>query len=253
MEEIVALEQLVGEFGERHAVAALAVEASLDGVLCHHVVDGNAFTDFACEVKEGVVLHPVVVVHQFCRIRGIAFEVEETAELFLDACHIVAQGLLVEEVAFLAFPRGVANHSGCTSYQCQGFVSCTLQVAEHHHATEVADMERIGGRVNAHIGRYHAFVKEFFCSGHHLVEHTAPFQFFYKIHILVFFCCNRGMFCQKMFICGCKCTYFSFILNTLSWKLCTFAQSFTRICCLEVTNLFQLPHLRARGFVFMFT
>ena len=62
--EIETLHQLVGEFGERHAVA-LAVETLLDRILGHHVVDRDQLADVADEVEEADPLHPVVVVdHQ---------------------------------------------------------------------------------------------------------------------------------------------------------------------------------------------
>ncbi len=36
-------------------------------------------------------------------------------------------------------------------------MAATLEVAEHHHAAEVADVETVGGRVNAEVGSGHAF------------------------------------------------------------------------------------------------
>ena len=92
---VVALQQLVGELCERHSLAALAVETLLYRVLCHHVVDGNQLAHLACEIKEGVVLHPVVVVYQFCCVLALA-KVQETLQLGLDACLVVAQSLLIQ-------------------------------------------------------------------------------------------------------------------------------------------------------------
>ncbi len=40
-------------------------------------------------------------------------------------------------------------------------MAATLEVAEHHHTAEVADVETVGGRVNAEVGSGHAF---FSCS-----------------------------------------------------------------------------------------
>ena len=65
IDKIVSLQQLVGELGERHTLAELAVEALLDAVFGHHIVDGDEFADVSREIKEGVVLHPVVVIDQF--------------------------------------------------------------------------------------------------------------------------------------------------------------------------------------------
>ena len=77
IQEIVALEKLVAEFGEGHSLAGIAGETLLDGILAHHVIDGDKLADVAGEVYEGVILHPVVVVHQFRLVRGVGFEIEE--------------------------------------------------------------------------------------------------------------------------------------------------------------------------------
>jgi len=77
VQEVVALQELVGEFCERHAFGKFTVEATLHAVFRHHVVDGDALADFAGEIEEGEILHPVVVVHQFGGVGRIAVEVEE--------------------------------------------------------------------------------------------------------------------------------------------------------------------------------
>ena len=92
----------------------------------------------------------------------------------LDAGHVVAECFLVEQVALSAFARGVANHTSGSSNECQGFVAGALEMAEHHDAAKVTDVQGICGGVNAHVGCSHAFGKEFFGARHHLVEHTAP-------------------------------------------------------------------------------
>ena len=84
IEEVVALNELVAELGERHSVA-FAVETFLHRVLGHHVVDGDVFADVADEMQECVVFHPVIIVDEFGAVRLVAVEVEELCELFLDA------------------------------------------------------------------------------------------------------------------------------------------------------------------------
>ena len=102
IEEVVALEQLIGKLGERQTVASLAVETFLHAVLSHHIVDGDVFADVAHEVEELIVLHPVVVVDQFCFVGLRTVEVEELADLLLDGFLIVIERVLVEEIALLA-------------------------------------------------------------------------------------------------------------------------------------------------------
>ena len=186
VQEVVALKQLVSEFRERHAFGKLAIEASLHAIFGHHIVDGNALTDLTCEIQEGEILHPIVIVDQLGRIGGVTVEIEEASELLLDAGHIVSQRFLVEQVALSTFTRRVADHAGGSSHKCQRFMPGLLQVAEHHHATKVADVQRVSSGVDTHVGGDHALVKEFFGAGHHLVDHAAPFEFFYEIHAIVF-------------------------------------------------------------------
>ena len=62
VQEVVSLEQLICEFGEREAVARLAVETFLHRLLGHHIVDGKVLAYVADEVEECYVLCPVIVV-----------------------------------------------------------------------------------------------------------------------------------------------------------------------------------------------
>ena len=184
MQEVVALNQLVGELGERHAVA-LAVEAFLHGVFGHHVVDSDALADVADEIEEREFLHPVVVVDQRGGVRGVGVEVEQFGQLAFDRLLIVTQGLFVEQVALLRFARGVADHARRTAHEGQRTVAAHLEVLEDHHAHQVADMQRVGRGVDAQVSRRLFFFELFLCSGHDRVDHAAPFEFFDEI-----LCCH---------------------------------------------------------------
>ena len=65
-------------------------------------------------------------------------------------------------------------------------MAATLEVAQHHHSAEVADMQAVCRRVNAYVCRGHFFGQLFFRAGHHLVNHASPFEFFYEIHVMLF-------------------------------------------------------------------
>ena len=149
--EVVTLEELVGELGERHALAALSAESLLDGVLGHHVVDGNQLAYLAGEVEESPVLHPVVVVDQNGGVGSVALEVDELGELGLDALLVVAQGRLVEKVALLGLHRGVADHAGGSADEGDGTMAGVLEVLEHHDADQMTDVQRISRGVDAHV------------------------------------------------------------------------------------------------------
>ena len=93
---------------------------------------------------------------------------------------------LVEEVSLGAFSGGVSDHPRGATDEGEGFVTGLLEVAEHHHAAEVSDVQGVGGRVNADVGSCHPFGKHFVCSGHHLMQYAAPFQSSTKFIVLWF-------------------------------------------------------------------
>ncbi|OAV73814.1 hypothetical protein Barb7_02798 [Bacteroidales bacterium Barb7] len=174
IEEIVALQQLVGKFGERHTRIVFRRQAFLDGILRHHIIDGKMFPHIADKVEEGILLHPVVVVHQFGGIGCIGIKVEKLRQLFPDALLIAAEGRLVQQVALGGLHRRVANHAGSSSDEGNGTVSGTLEMLEHHYAHQVTDMQRIGCRVKAHIRRRHFLQQLFLRAGHNVMDHASP-------------------------------------------------------------------------------
>ena len=101
VEKVVALQQLVGKLGEGESVACGTVEALLDRLLGHHVVDGDVLAHLTGKVQEGEVLHPVVVVDHEGGVSILRLKVQEFSHLLLDALLVVAQGLVVEQVALL--------------------------------------------------------------------------------------------------------------------------------------------------------
>ena len=175
VQEIVALKQLIGKFGERKTVAGLAVEALLNAVLGHHVVDCNVFSYLACEVEEGEIFHPVVVVNQFSLVRFGAVEIEKLRNLLLDSLLIVVERVGIEQVSFLTLARRVAYHAGGSAYKQVGFVAALLQMTQHHDTAKVADVERVGRRVGAQIGRREVLLQIFFGTRQHLGKHATPF------------------------------------------------------------------------------
>ena len=95
VEEVVALQQLVGELGERQTVASRTVQALLNAILGHHIVHGDVLTHLTGKVEEGEVLHPVVVIDHDGSIGFLRLEVEELRHLFLDTLLVVAEGIVV--------------------------------------------------------------------------------------------------------------------------------------------------------------
>ena len=136
----------------------------------------------ADEVEEEVVLHPVVVVAYLGAVDGVV-EVEEALKLVLDALHVVLYLLDSEELALLRLEGGVANHAGGAAHDGQGLVARHLQVLEKHDADEVTYVERVGGGVDADVGGGDFFAELFLGAGHDVVNHAAPFEFFYEVGV----------------------------------------------------------------------
>ena len=184
MEEVESLKKLVCEFGEGESVAGLSVETLLHGVFGHHVVDGDMLSYLTGEVEEADVLHPVVVVHEFGSVGSIALEIEEAAKLFFDSLLVMTQCGFVEKVALGRFAGGVADHTGGAAHEGDGFMTATLEMTQHHHSAEMADMEAVGGGVDTEVSGSHLFLKLLVGAGHHGVDHATPGEFVYEIHII---------------------------------------------------------------------
>ena len=55
------------------------------------------------------------------------------------------------QIALGGFAGGIADHAGGTTGQRDGMVALVLKAAEREERDEVADMERVGGRIKAAI------------------------------------------------------------------------------------------------------
>ena len=54
-------------------------------------------------------------------------------------------------------------------------MAATLQMAQHHDAAKVADVQGIGRWVGAQVSRNHVALQILFRSRHDLCQHTTPF------------------------------------------------------------------------------
>ena len=137
--------------------------------------------DVTDEVDERIVLHPVVVVDKLGAVWRIGVKIQETAELCLQTLDIVTEGILVQKIALGRFHRRVANHPRSPADKGERFMSTSLEMLEYHYTYKVTNMKGVGRRVNAYIGSLRAFHKFFFGSGHNILDHAPPSEFFYKV------------------------------------------------------------------------
>ena len=179
--EVVALKELVAELCKRHSLTGFRAESLLHRILCHHVVYGYMLSNIADEVNERIVLHPVVIVHKFRLVRSVAVKIQETAQLRLDAGHVVPKGFLVKQISLRRLHGRVSNHSRGTTHQRNRPMPALLEVLKYHHAYQVTYMQRVCRWVYSHISSLRSFHKFLFRPGHNILDHASPFEFFYKV------------------------------------------------------------------------
>ena len=94
-EKIVALQNLVAELGEAHAV--LGREALLDAVLGEHLRHAEMFADLAQKGDERKFFQPIVVVDDDGRC-GRVVEIQETGKILANSHEVLRDLLLAEQL-----------------------------------------------------------------------------------------------------------------------------------------------------------
>ena len=141
MQEVIALQQLISEFRERQTVTSLTVQTLLYRIFRHHVVHSDMLTYFTGKVKESEVLHPVIVIHQFCTVRSIGFEIQKLAQLLLHTIQIALQDFFCEQITLCRFTGRVTNHTRSTTDQCHRLVSATLEMTQYHYTAKMSNVQ----------------------------------------------------------------------------------------------------------------
>ena len=148
-QEVVGLEQHVAELGVGDPLIR-TLEAGLDGLLGHHLVDGEVLADVAQVLEGRQRAEPVGVVEQ----QGAAVvEVEELAQLGADRLEVALDGLEVEQLALVLLAARVADHARAASGEGDGPVARLLEPAQRAELHEVAHVEAVGRRVEAGVDR----------------------------------------------------------------------------------------------------
>ncbi len=150
LQEVVGLEERIVELDEGERL--LAFEAQAHRVLRQHAVDREMAADVAQEGDIAEAVEPIGVVG-LDRVALALAEGEEAIEGAADAAHIGGDGGLIEQAPRLVAPRRVADLGRAAAHQHDRPVPGLLQPAQRHDLHEVADMEAVGGAVEADIGR----------------------------------------------------------------------------------------------------
>ena len=174
MQEVRRLQQHVAEFGEAEA----RFEPLLDRILGEHVRDREMLADVAQEVDQAELAQPVVVVDQLRRRSGPGVKSRNRASWPPDPGDVAHQRLASS--AGRGPPIGTTGRRSCpvpppTSGDRP--VAVALQVEQPEDRHEVADVQRIGGRVEAVVGRDRApGASRSARPGRLVLEHAAPRQ-----------------------------------------------------------------------------
>src|SRR5262245_54711068 len=148
LDKVVSLEHHVVELDK--AQRLLALEPQLDRVVGQHAVDAEMAAVVAQEIDVVQTIEPVGVV-DYERVIGAVTEAQELFEDLLDAGDIRGDLAVAQELARFVLAGWVADLGRAAADEHDRPVPGLLQLAQHHDAEEVADMERWGGAVEADI------------------------------------------------------------------------------------------------------
>ena len=119
----------------------LRCQAVLDRLPSQHGVDGDVLADIAQEVEESDVAGPVTVVDQHHVVA------HHPGDLGLDGGDVGRQGGLVEEIALLGTPAGIADHSRGPTGQSDRYMAGIVEATQHQQSEQIADVEAVSGRI----------------------------------------------------------------------------------------------------------
>ena len=83
-------------------------------------------------------------------------QIDDPAELLLDAGDVVVEDVVVEQVALLRSAARIADHAGRSPGQRDRPVAGVLEAAQRDQPDQVADVEAVGGRVASVVDRHRA-------------------------------------------------------------------------------------------------
>jgi len=157
LDEVVGLQHHVVELEEGERLVAL--QPQLHRIHAQHAVDREMPADVAQQRDVEQPVEPVGVVHHDGIGRGrrrprIEFrgERQELGEHGLDAGHVARDVRVGQQLARLVLARRIADLGRAAAHQHDRLVAGALQPAQHHDLHEAADMQAVGGAVEADIG-----------------------------------------------------------------------------------------------------
>ena len=136
VQEVVALQHLVAEFGEGDAL--FGIETACDRVFGEHGAQTEVLADIAQKIDDAHLRGPVVVGDETDRIASLG--IENAADLLLQTLCPSCHDVLGVQRAFAGLAR-IADQTGRAAHQRNGMVACELQVAHVDELYQIADMQ----------------------------------------------------------------------------------------------------------------
>ena len=149
------MEEHVAELGEGQALFP-CFQSGSDRVLADHLVDAKQLADVAEEFEQPGGTEPLDVVGQDgAVVRALpphaALEVQKPRDLGGDTGPVGLELVGIQQIALLALATRVADHAGAAADQSDRTVPGLLETLEEAQLLEVADVEAVGGRVEADV------------------------------------------------------------------------------------------------------
>src|SRR5665213_322191 len=120
--EIITLHQLVGELRKTHT--GRTFQPFSDTVFGHHVIDGDVLAGIPYEIQKMDFPEPVVIVYHYRSIWQTGIKIQVFFQLGADAPEVMTERVFVQQISFFTFSARIAHHTGGTSDQGYGTVSC---------------------------------------------------------------------------------------------------------------------------------
>ena len=110
----------------------------------------------------------------------LAGEVDEARKLLAHGTRIFADGFERQKLAFGGAAARVADHSGGAAHQHNGAMTGALESRKHQRGQQMADVETVGGGIEADVNRLAWFRQKFVerRAVGHLLDHAALFELF---------------------------------------------------------------------------
>ncbi len=152
MKKIVALDEGVAKFGVADAGTAVA-DAFLDELTIEQLSHTKGFADFTEERQKFDVAEPIVVIENL----GVGGGMGDTNDLSGESAFVMLNFVEAFKVTLGSILR-VANLASSAANEIIRSITVTNEASAHHEGGEMADMERIGGRVGTPIEIARSFV-----------------------------------------------------------------------------------------------